>query len=174
MTSYSQVGQDTFAWEACGKKLDGTFIDVGCHDGYLHSNTLALEELGWRGLLFDIVRQPWIAEARVSPVVIGDALKVDWQALVDEHFPGVERIDFLSLDVDESTTAALERISALPIRFRVICCEHDAYRLGDGPRLLQRSILSAQGYQLARPDVVVGPGSWGTGGPYEDWWTYPR
>jgi hypothetical protein len=170
MNSYSQAGQDTWVYDVCGRNRKGTFLDVGCHDGHLHSNTLALEEIGWTGLLFDIQLQSGVAD-RLSPVVIGDALTADWGALITEHFTESHFIGYLSLDVDEATTPTLERILAVPVRFAFITVEHDAYRLGDGRRNRQRELLVRHGYQLAVPDVVVGPGSWGDGGAYEDWWT---
>ena len=168
MNSYSQVGQDLFAWETAGKTDFGTFLDVGCHDGNHHSNSLALEEIGWKGLLLDMFHYPGI-ETRRSPLVIADALTVDWKALIGEHFTK-SFITYLSLDVDESTTEVLERILATPAAFGRITVETDVYRLGTKFRDRQRKLLRGLGYRLHTGDVPVGPGPWGKGGPFEDWW----
>lgn len=54
MEYVSQFGQDKFVLEEIfpGKK-DGTFIEVGAHDGIYISNTLVMERLGWDGLCIE-------------------------------------------------------------------------------------------------------------------------
>jgi len=52
---YSQAGQDKFLNEEIfhGKR-NGTFIDVGAHDGISYSNTYYFEkELGWKGICIE-------------------------------------------------------------------------------------------------------------------------
>lgn len=48
-----QFGEDLLAWELLGKPRTGFFIEAGAFDGYRHSVTWALEQLGWTGLLVE-------------------------------------------------------------------------------------------------------------------------
>ena len=51
---YSQLGQDKFIDEFFEKKQEGTFIDIGAHDGKSASNTFFLEEQrNWRGICIE-------------------------------------------------------------------------------------------------------------------------
>lgn len=53
---YSQHGEDRFLIDGIFRDLaDGVFVDVGASDGVLYSNTLALEERGWRGVCVEPV-----------------------------------------------------------------------------------------------------------------------
>lgn len=170
MKSYSQAGQDKFAWVMNGKKIDGTFLDIGCHDGHAYSNTLGLEELGWTGLALDIQTVSPIRDRR-CPFVCADAITADFSKLLTR----VE-YDYLSLDVDEATPKVLEKIMQVThLNFGVITIEHDFYRLGPVPRQFERYLLTKCGYELACSDVVIepGPGVPGEGGPFEDWWVRP-
>lgn len=173
MNSYAQVGQDKSALEWNHGKADGTFLDVGSHDGRSFSNTLALEEVGWNGLLVDIQSFPTLAFRR-SPFAQGDSRLLDWDALLKRHFPGTDTIDYLSLDVDESTTDTLLLLLKTPYKFRFATVEHDFYRLGDSHRSRQRKALTDAGYKLVKADVEipVGMGFNGMGGPFEDHWAF--
>ncbi len=53
MQSYSQLAQDLWVINQLKGKTDGFFIDIGAYDGVYHSNTLALEQLGWKGILIE-------------------------------------------------------------------------------------------------------------------------
>lgn len=51
---YSQIGQDKFVDEFFNKKLNGTFVDIGAHDGESSSNSLFLEKhRKWSGLCIE-------------------------------------------------------------------------------------------------------------------------
>jgi FkbM family methyltransferase len=50
---YSQHGEDALILAAFPDRADGFFVEVGCIDGRRFSNTLALEEQGWRGLCIE-------------------------------------------------------------------------------------------------------------------------
>lgn len=173
MNSYSQAGQDRFVYEILNHKPDGTFLDIGCHDGRKHSNSLALEEVGWRGLLVDIQTFPGLA-GRASDFIVCDAVTADWKRIFELYFPGKTEIDYLSLDVDDATTQTLWHLLALPMRYRVITCEHDAYRLGPAQAVAQGNLLASAGYELICKYVCVGHGEWGSGGPFEDWYIAPE
>lgn len=50
-TFYSQHGEDVIAWKVFGRSdAPRYFVEVGVIDGIRFSNTLALEQRGWRGL----------------------------------------------------------------------------------------------------------------------------
>ena len=47
----SQLSQDLFAIYFSGGKKDGFFLEIGACDGFLLSNTWALEKYGWKGII---------------------------------------------------------------------------------------------------------------------------
>src|SRR5262245_32280611 len=50
----SKLGQDRWVAEAVFPRLtNGYFLDVGSADGFVHSNTWALEQRGWTGICVD-------------------------------------------------------------------------------------------------------------------------
>lgn len=165
--SHSQAGQDRFVWELFKHEdaTQHTFLDIGCLDegrptAEEISNTYALEQMGWRGLLVDRVKTN--LEGRTSEYVCADATKMDWHY----HIPdlGVSSLDYISLDVDEASLDALRNLLKHGVRFRALTVEHDAYRFGDGPRREMRELLTAAGYTLLAWDVKI------NGLPFEDWW----
>lgn len=166
LESHSQAGQDLFAYDASDRKRKGTFLDIGCNDAVFHSNTYALEQIGWRGLLVDIA--PFDMSKRKSPFVLADASKVcpAIQGFMADHnwF-----IDYLSLDVDEWTYQALIALPLGLCRFGCITVEHDLYLRGPGPQEAIRKTLMGHGYTLACGDVVA-PGY----GVFEDWFVDPN
>lgn len=170
--SSSQHGQDRFPYELIVKpegKLDGTFLDIGCNDPVSCNNTYALEQLGWRGLLNDIIHDCTRSCAvRKSPFVLGDATKMNWRDVLQAHNLYHDAIDYLSLDVDAATLATLKNLPLGRIKFRTITVEHDSYIYGPGPRDEMRSILFSLGYALTCADVMAGENS-----PFEDWWICP-
>lgn len=57
---YSQIGQDKWLiGRVFPGVTDGYFVDIGCADGVLHSNTKALEDLGWQGIGIDPFPTNW-------------------------------------------------------------------------------------------------------------------
>lgn len=163
MKSYSQAAQDTFAWNASGKKIDGLFLDIGCNDPKVHNNTYALEQLGWNGVCIDI--QPFDYSCRVCQFIQADARKLDY-SFIETPF-----IDYLSLDCDECTR---DMIMALPwdrVKFGAITLEHDAYKDGPGLKEWAKSFLIPRGYAIAHENVKApeSPGMPWSGQPFEDW-----
>lgn len=162
MTSTSQAWQDIFAYEMCGHKTDGTFLDVGSYNVVCCNNSYGLERIGWRGLMVDVFRHTEALPRRTSPFLQADATKIDWLAEIGKA--GLPRtIDYLSLDVDEATLATLMSMPLSVLKFNVITVEHDAYKLGNGPRDMMRGILA--GYDLVCSDVLIDGF-----GPFEDWY----
>ena len=192
MKSYSQAGQDLFV-HALLPKTDGSFLEIGCSHPTELSNTYALEQLGWRGIMLDSDHDAvrLCRQKRFSPVIQEDAATIDWNdvllggrwvalgkdrlqtkipfrytsgAITNELNVG---IDYLSLDVDEWTFAALSAIPLKRIEFSVITIEHDHYQRGDRLRLPNRGMLYAYGYDLIAGDIHS------NGCCFEDWWVNP-
>jgi hypothetical protein len=166
--SKSQAAQDRFV-HALLPQNDGSFLDVGCGHPEIISNTFALEAIGWRGLLVD--NSPEAVEAcklvRKSPVVQGNAVTLDWTAVLNAYLPSWRSgpISYLSIDIDESTLGALTALLDAGARFRIITSEHDAYRHGDWLRDPIRERLLREDYYLVASNVCSSDGH-----PYEDWW----
>lgn len=53
----AQFGEDRVLWELFRQKRDGYFIEVGAYDGVSLSNTYFLEQMGWRGILVEPIRE---------------------------------------------------------------------------------------------------------------------
>lgn len=157
--SYSQVGQDCFAWGMNGGR-PGTFLDIGCGHPATYNNSYGLEKAGWTGVCIDIHKEPaWddTAYGRKAKLIIGDATH---SMLYIEI--GNQEFDFLSVDCDENTGLAL--VAALAcVKAKVICAEHDAYLRGPTLRSFIRTFLGSRGYIIVRPNV-----EW-EGKPFEDW-----
>jgi hypothetical protein len=154
MRSHSQAGQDIFVRLILGENTPRFFLDIGCA-GDLYSNTLALEQEGWKGILVDVDDT---AKGRKNQFIRADAKTVNLN-LCPKY------VDYLSLDIDEGTLDALENVMLHHIRFGIITIEHDAYRFGNKLRSGEREILKRAGYELICEDVC------GTeDAPFEDWW----
>lgn len=171
--SCSQAGQDKFVWEVTGHKTNGTFLDIGSGEVTYCSNTYALEQQGWRGLLMDLHRDADGLAKRKSPFLQTDSTTVRWLEVLRRYKLPLT-IDFLSLDVDDATTDTLIKIPLGQIHFGVICIEHDSYRLGPGPRDTMREILKAAGYHLICEDVQIDYPKPGDTVEFEDWHVAPR
>jgi len=165
MTSTSQAGQDVYAHILSGKISQGGFVDIGCNDATFHSNSAALEFIGWVGVLVDIAP---VCVGRRSPFVCCDATRPS-DALLAQYAALPPVLGYLSVDCDEATLGALQAFPFDKVQCQSITTEHDRYRLGDGPRNAIRKFLFELGYELVCADVVA-EGY----GEFEDWWAYPR
>lgn len=175
--SHSQAHQDEFAWRILTAIYgegwaSGTFIDIGAGHPWEQSNSWALEQQGWKGILVErdehcckLIREHRKATLFSNDITDLDVAKTIWSITAS-------RIDYLSLDIDINTLAALSRIPFDQVRFAVITIEHDAYRFGPEIRHQMREILTRAGYQLVCKDVGVTV-SGGTFLEFEDWWVHP-
>ena len=171
MNSFSQAGQDLWAFKTCGEKTNGTFLDIGCNDPIVHNNTYALEAVGWKGVCVDIV--PFNYSKRRALHVVADARQL---------IPAVERfakanngkIDYLSMDADEASFDCLDRLVPF-FKFRAITIEHDVYRLGPSIKGKIFDFLTAFDYKRVREDVRAPetPGMPWSNQPFEDWYEGP-
>lgn len=162
--SYSQAGQDLFAFTMTEGKTNGFYLDIGCNHESFHSNTYGLEQIGWTGLLVDIVGG---CENRKGRFVKCDILHPT-EHLLWAYATMPEVVDYFSLDVDD---ALLNSMGTIPLgrhTYRVITLEHDLYRVGERPQRMVREFLSKYGYQLVCGNVSV-EGY----GQFEDWLVHP-
>jgi SAM-dependent methyltransferase len=157
--------QDEFARRLIGDS--GSFLDIGCGHGRHGSNTYILEKLGWTGLMIDnddeLVKLN--RTFRRETCVSADVTKCHWDTLLYR-----KNFDYLSFDVDDATTLAVQHFPWDTCRFRVITIEHDAYRVGGNVRQLVRQTLNKAGYFLLAADVMTSF----AGQPFEDWWVDPK
>jgi hypothetical protein len=149
---YSQewTAQDQFVAETLEFKKDGTFLDIGCHHYKNISNTYYLEnELNWRGIGIDIechFEQGWIENRPNSKFVCGDAVTMDYDALLKQNnMPLV--IDYLSVDIEPPllTFAALKKLFETDYVFGVVTFETDFYR-EQSTRDESRELFKQKGY----------------------------
>lgn len=167
--SKSQAGQDAWVWEMTEHKSDGFYVDLGCSEAVKHSNTYALEQVGWKGLLVDIVDG---CENRKGTFIKSDAANPNERLrLYYKHLPAV--VDYASIDTDDALMGTFNAIPWDRVTFRCITIETDVYRKGPADRDKLRSMLTALGYHLTCSDVIV---EWpeGTFVSYEDWWVMPE
>jgi hypothetical protein len=164
MKSNSQSGQDIYAWEKSGRKNDGFYIEIGAYDPFNLSNSFMLEEIGWRGISFEMndIQDKWSAN-RKNTLIICDAVKFDFlQCFIKYDVP--KEIDYLSLDIDAASLDCLKTLPLDKYLFKSITIEHDEYIRGKKIKEEMRDILEQYGYILDRPDVSH------NGCVYEDWW----
>jgi hypothetical protein len=176
MTYYSQAWQDEFIINLLNFKRDGHFIDIGSTDGMNQSNSYFLEkEMGWKGVCVElgIGYTEHYKNNRTCIFLNEDATKIDYKTLLDNNnYPA--RIDYLSLDIDESSMLGLNKLPLNDYRFSAITIEHDAYRFSDALRNTERESLRHYGYYLLFGDVLVPKGcGMGNNLPFEDWWVDP-
>jgi len=74
--SFSQNGEDDYIrshfWSDILAGRRGTYLDIGCFNETLYSNTKLLSLIGWRGIAVDAnpdLKQPWL-EARKSDMFV--------------------------------------------------------------------------------------------------------
>lgn len=166
-TRSSEVGQDEYAYRVLGSPNKGTFLDIGSGLPVQRNNSYALEQLGWKGYCVDAGDHAKLYEKErpLATFIKVDARTADWNKILQ----GTTLIDYLSFDVDESTTDVLRAFPWDRIQFRVITIEHDAYRTGQEPRDEIRDTLTLRGYVLARANVKT---DWGK--EFEDWFIHPE
>lgn len=182
-TSYSQAGQDMFAYALCATD-HGTFLDIGASYPVSANNSYGLELKGWSGITIDHYADyaPYYAGTRKAPLTVLDMTAMDWDRFIADHPILQDTVDYLSLDIDAATLPVLRKFPFDKLRFRVMTVEHDAYRFGDGVRQEMRSILGRAGYELIAADVIVhymedeSPQAVALKGflPFEDWYVRPE
>jgi hypothetical protein len=152
MKNYSQAHQDLFVLECLDMKPGGRFLDLGCNEPVLISNTYLLEtQFKWDGLCIDV--DPGCIkrhkETRKSKSVLKDCTRLVQSDLDLSHY------DYLSLDLEPAsvTLSCLKNLLQIDVEFSVITYEHDEYRFGKSIKEESRRILQDSGYTLVCRDV---------------------
>ena len=176
--SYSQLNQDIFV-DTVLQQRSGFFIEAGCGDGYTLSNTLALEEIGWNGILIDIDKDllekclklrdknSIVLELDLSLVSLKDILAA---------FNAPKIIDYLSIDIDDYSLAPLVGFPFEEYNIKGITFEHDAYRCGSQLKTPSRKFLKEKGFKLVCKNVgsvvleEANPVPYSLASPQEDWY----
>jgi hypothetical protein len=168
--NYSKHFQDLFVLSLLNGKQNGTYLEIGSGDPFIHNNTALLEtEFDWKGISVD--NQGALCynfkEKRKNTIICADATEIGWLDLFDKHCMEPV-IDYLQIDCDEVSIDILENIPFKQYGFRVITFEHDKYRLGDEIKNKAREILTQYGYIPLVNDVAFKEDC-----PYEDWYVHP-
>ena len=151
----------------------GTYLDIGCGNGFEGNNTFLLEQAGWSGYLVDLDKEAYewnIKHRPGSKSFCTDVTTCEWNTLLGKTENETRIFDYISFDVDEATMGAVNNFPWDTVRFRAITIEHDTYRFGPRAREYIRQIMSDKGYLLVCADVCAGF----NGGPFEDWFVDPK
>lgn len=167
--NYSKHFQDMFVLACLNGKRNGTYLEIGAGNPFIHNNTALLEtKFGWKGISVE-----WSAhlayefsQKRTNTILNANALEIDFEDLLVKHCME-NTIDFLQIDTDETSIEVLRNMPFHRFKFNVIQFEHDAYRLDNSIRQESRQILKDAGYELVCQNLCFRPGV-----EYEDWYVH--
>lgn len=171
--NYSQVLQDIATLTLLNGKRNGTYLEIGAAKPFHGNNTALLEEYGWTGIGIEL-NEAYANDyknCRKNKVLCEDALKVDYNEILQQISPDCNIIDYLQLDIEPSknTFMALTLLPLEKYRFRFITYEHDhAIDVDRCYRERSRKYLNMFGYELLINDI--GPN---INYPFEDWYYHP-
>lgn len=185
MTWYSQAGQDEWVHSIVGDT--GFFVDVGAHDGIVHSNTYALEQLGWTGICIEPNRDAYdlmsgnrtrctktdLIVSDVHGIVEFDGVRVGSGvpracmplSMILDNARAPNIIDYLSIDVEGHELEVLAGMDFDRWTVRCLTVEHNLYCDGPARKEAIHQHLYRFGFVRVRENVVA-PGY----GEYEDWY----
>lgn len=178
---HSLEQQDEFVVNVLNHKTNGIFLDVACGHPFGGNNTYTLEQqYNWSGFCFDIYDceeiHKW-SSYRKADFVKMDATTESMTNFLKEKFVQGTVIDYVSLDIDGDSIAALKRIVDSGVKIATITFEHEVTGRGEGPRSQSREILESLGMvrlfeDLDHPLRFTGDSP----DPYyfEDWWIHPN
>lgn len=172
MITHSKECQDLFVLSVLGKKVNGTYVEIGGAHAISENNTYLLEsQYNWKG--FSVEHNTELAStfsSRKNPCICSDATLLDYSNLIEQYGLG-NHIDYLQLDIDPpaNTLAALKKIDFTKFSFSVITFEHDAYQEaygygGEYERVESRRFLESYGYTRVISNVTH------KGLEFEDWY----
>ena len=128
MVYYSQAWQDEFIANLLNFKKNGYYLDIGSAVPNAQSNSYFFDsELNWNGICVEKGSDynETYKQKRTCHFINADATTVDYKSVLDKlGYPS--RIDYLSVDIDESSALALKQIPLDSYRFSLITIEHDA------------------------------------------------
>ena len=168
--NFSEAYQDMFVLTMLNGKRGGTFIEIGAGSPFFGSNTVLLEQFGWKGHGFDI-NPLAVHPDRKTPCVLKDALTIDYDELITDMEYG-DVIDYLQVDLEPAdiTFEALTKIPFDKYKFKVITFEHDYYNdESKSIRDKSREYLKSKGYELLVTNIAPD-----TLRVFEDWWVHPE
>lgn len=167
--NHSKHFQDMFVLSLFNGKSNGSYLEIGSGDPYVHNNTALLESFGWKGISIDLSEalSYKFKENRQNTVICADATKIPFDNLLNTHCMEPV-IDYLQIDCDEVSIEVLKKMPFDTYKFGVITFEHDSYRLGNERKDEARNILKQNGYKLVVPNVAFAEQH-----PYEDWYIHP-
>ena len=168
--NHSKHFQDMFILSMYDGKRNGTYLEIGSGDPFVHNNTVLLEqEFGWKGISIDASEALCykFKENRNNTVICADATQINYEDMFSKHCMEPV-IDYLQVDCDDVSIDILKNIPFHRYKFGVITFEHDSYRLGNERKAEARKLLKSHGYELAVPNVSFAPNH-----PYEDWYYHP-
>ena len=169
-TNHSKHFQDLFVLALYNGKKNGSYLEIGSGDPFVHNNTALLEtKFNWKGISIDNSEALCynFKENRNNTVICTDATELDFSNLFNLHCVDPV-IDYLQIDCDEASIQILENLPFDNYKFGVITFEHDSYRLGTDIRDRARTLLKKHGYKLVVNDVAFSPQH-----SYEDWYVHP-
>jgi len=131
--SCSMMGNDVFVYNILNK-APGYFLDIGCGEGSCASwsNSIYLEERGWRGIGVDIAGINTFKTLRKSVGVEADLTQRHIEDILDEN-NAPEVIDFFSFDVDQAQKFTLDNLKLNKYVFKHIHFEHNVFITPDDP-----------------------------------------
>jgi FkbM family methyltransferase len=157
---YSQLGQDSWVLERMPKR--GFFVEVGAYDGVKDSNTLALEERFWNGVLIeaDADRARLCRQNRCCTVIqacVGDGTPGElyqagvWSGLKGKCRPNIEaeHVKRNNKTVGVATVPLIQLVSQ-PIDYLSIDTEGTEYEI------LRDFVLAGGKFQLLTIEVGSG------------------
>ena len=170
--NYAQTFQDMFVLAATNGKREGTYLEIGSAEPFLHNNTALLEtKFAWRGASIDIKRHHVedFNRRRENLAYCLDATNIDYAKFLRQVGLGPD-IDYLQLDCEppSRTYDILEMMPFDTYRFAVITFEHDHY-VDPTVRDKSREYLKSKGYRLIASDI-----GYDETHSYEDWWVHPE
>lgn len=189
MPFHSQAGQDQWVIEQHGTE-PGFFVDVGAHDGIVHSNTYALErDWGWVGICIEpnVAAFASLTDSRTAECVCAaaSARRGDLRMtgdVIDGHGPTTVKavtladvlrghvgnvlphVDYLSIDVEGHELEVLAGMDFDRYYVKLLTIEHNIYCDGPSRKNAIYEIMAGHGFERVRENVVA-EGY----GPYEDW-----
>ena len=102
------------------KKDKGNVLDIGCNDYRYNSNTYALEQLGWAGVLID--NDPKMVklcyENRINTVIEADATKIDWVEFSNKYNLKNKIKDLV---INTPTVGAVRDVMLVPVWLAAVC-----------------------------------------------------
>ena len=166
---FSKEKQDLFAIKIVGR--NGTFLDVGSGCGSENNNTKCLEKLGWTGFAFDKIPNENWNKNRECPFFNIDVSTEEFSQKLKSL--DLEKVDYISLDVDSSSYDAICNIVNSGLKFKCMTFEHtwDLTKPNENHKNNSREFLKKNGYKLLFKDVVVEDYSIEhVYSSFEDWW----